>query len=148
MNKSELVREIANNAGITLKDAGMVFDSVVVTITEALKKGEKIQISGFGTFEVKEKAAREGLNPKTQEKISHWRCMIRTLGILFWVRSSFSFKNEKCDGFRSPKVLLVKGLSKQEEKCEFERVSAPRRPIHRHGLPGRTEWLQKQIRRG
>lgn len=70
MNKSELVREIANNAGITLKDAGMVFDSVVVTITEALKKGEKIQISGFGTFEVKEKAAREGLNPKTQEKIN------------------------------------------------------------------------------
>jgi len=69
MNKNELVRAIANNAGITLKDAGVALDSVVVAITEGLKKGEKIQISGFGTFEVKSKPAREGINPKTGAKI-------------------------------------------------------------------------------
>ncbi len=69
MNKNELVRAIANNAGITLKDAATALDSVVAAITEGLKNGEKIQISGFGTFELKEKPAREGINPKTGEKI-------------------------------------------------------------------------------
>ena len=69
MNKNELVRAIANNAGITLKDAGVALDSVVASITEGLKNGEKIQISGFGTFEIKDKPAREGVNPKTGEKI-------------------------------------------------------------------------------
>ena len=69
MNKNELVRAIANNAGITLKDASAVLDGFVTAVTDALKAGEKIQISGFGTFEVKEKAAREGINPKTGEKI-------------------------------------------------------------------------------
>ncbi len=69
MNKNELIRAIANNAGIKLKDASDTFDCVIDTITEALNKGEKIQISGFGTFELKVKPAREGINPKTQEKI-------------------------------------------------------------------------------
>ena len=69
MNKNELVRAIANDAGITLKDAGVALDSVVAAITEGLKNGEKVQISGFGTFELKEKPAREGINPKTGEKI-------------------------------------------------------------------------------
>ena len=69
MNKNELVRAIANKAGITLKDAGVALDSVVAAITEGLKKGEKIQISGFGTFEVKTKPARDGINPKTGAKI-------------------------------------------------------------------------------
>ncbi len=69
MNKNELVRAIANNAGITLKDAGIALDSVVAAITEGLKNGEKVQISGFGTFEIKAKPAREGVNPKTGAKI-------------------------------------------------------------------------------
>ncbi len=69
MNKNELIRAIANNAGITLKDAACALDSVLDAITDGLKAGEKVQISGFGTFEVKEKAARDGINPKTGEKI-------------------------------------------------------------------------------
>lgn len=69
MNKNELVRAIANDAGITLKDAATALDSVVAAITEGLKNGEKVQISGFGTFELKQKPAREGINPKTGEKI-------------------------------------------------------------------------------
>ena len=69
MNKNELIRAIANNAGIKLKDASDTFDCVIDTITEALNKGEKIQISGFGTFEIKEKPERDGFNPKTGEQI-------------------------------------------------------------------------------
>ena len=69
MNKNELIRAIANKVGITLKDAGLALDGTIEAITDALNAGEKIQISGFGTFEIKEKGAREGINPKTGEKI-------------------------------------------------------------------------------
>jgi len=69
MNKNELIRAIANKVGITLKDASLALDGTIEAITDALNAGEKIQISGFGTFEIKEKGAREGINPKTGEKI-------------------------------------------------------------------------------
>ena len=69
MNKNELVRAIANKLGITLKEAAENLDGVIAAITEGLQAGEKIQISGFGTFALKEKEAREGVNPKTGEKI-------------------------------------------------------------------------------
>ena len=69
MNKNELVRAIANKARITLKDASIALDGVIGAITDGLNAGEKVQISGFGTFELKCKPAREGINPKTQEKI-------------------------------------------------------------------------------
>ena len=69
MNKNELVRAIANNLGITLKDAAIALDGTIDAITEGLKNGEKVQISGFGTFELKVKPARDGINPKTGEKI-------------------------------------------------------------------------------
>ncbi len=69
MNKNELVRAIANKAGITLKDAAVALDAVIGAITDGLNAGEKVQVSGFGTFELKTKPAREGINPKTQEKI-------------------------------------------------------------------------------
>ena len=69
MNKSDLVRDIANKAGITLKDAAASLDAVIDSVTENLMNGERIQISGFGTFEIKSKPAREGANPKTGEKI-------------------------------------------------------------------------------
>lgn len=69
MNKNELIRAIANKLGITLKDAAAVLDGTIEAITEGLEKGEKIQISGFGTFALKTKEAREGVNPKTGAKI-------------------------------------------------------------------------------
>ena len=70
MNKNELIRAIANKLGITLKDAAESLDGVIGAITDGLNAGEKIQISGFGTFDIKSKEAREGVNPKTGEKIS------------------------------------------------------------------------------
>lgn len=69
MNKNELIRAIANKLGITLKEAAENLDGVLGAITDGLKAGEKIQISGFGTFSIKEKEAREGVNPKTGAKI-------------------------------------------------------------------------------
>ena len=60
MNKNELIRAIANNAGITLKEANVALDAVLDAITAGLKDGDKVQISGFGTFEVKEKPERIG----------------------------------------------------------------------------------------
>jgi DNA-binding protein HU-beta len=69
MNKNELIRAIANEARITLKAASEALDATIAAITAGLNDGEKIQISGFGTFELKSKPAREGINPKTGEKI-------------------------------------------------------------------------------
>lgn len=69
MNKNELVRAIANKAGITLKDAAIALDGFIGAVTDGLKEGEKVQISGFGTFEIKEKPERDGFNPKTGEQI-------------------------------------------------------------------------------
>ena len=69
MNKNELIRAIANKARITLKDATTALESVLGAITDGLNAGEKVQISGFGTFELNVKGEREGINPKTQEKI-------------------------------------------------------------------------------
>ncbi len=67
MNKTELIAAVAENADMTKKDAEKVLKAFVDVVTEELKKGEKVQIVGFGTFEVAERAAREGRNPHTGE---------------------------------------------------------------------------------
>lgn len=69
MNKNELVRAMAEKAEISIKDAGFVFDTFIECLYEGLDAGEKVQISGLGTFEMKTRQAREGVNPKTGEKI-------------------------------------------------------------------------------
>ena len=65
MNKTELVAASAKNAEISKKDAEKAVKAFVEVITEELKKGEKVQLVGFGTFEVTSRAAREGRNPQT-----------------------------------------------------------------------------------
>ena len=69
MNKTELVAIVAENAGLTKKDAERVINASIDAITSALVKGEKVQISGFGTFESKTREARIGRNPHTKEAI-------------------------------------------------------------------------------
>lgn len=69
MNKGELVKALAERAGMTQKDADTVYNVLVDVITDALLEGDKVQLVGFGTFEVRQKAAREGINPKTKEKV-------------------------------------------------------------------------------
>ena len=65
MNKTELVNAIAEKAQISKADAKQAVDAFVVTVTDALKAGDKIALVGFGTFAVSEKAARKGINPAT-----------------------------------------------------------------------------------
>ncbi|EJR72783.1 HU family DNA-binding protein [Bacillus cereus] len=69
MNKTELIKHVAENTELTQKDASAATQAVLDTITEALMNGEKVQLIGFGTFEVRERAARTGRNPQTGEEM-------------------------------------------------------------------------------
>ncbi|MCL2634318.1 MAG: HU family DNA-binding protein [Oscillospiraceae bacterium] len=69
MTKAELITMVADKAGTTKKDADAIITATLASIQETLAKGEKVQFTGFGTFEVRERAAREGVNPQTQKKI-------------------------------------------------------------------------------
>ena len=70
MNKTELVAAVAEQADISKKDAEKVLKAFVDVVTEEMKKGEKVQLVGFGTFEVAEREAREGRNPRTGETMT------------------------------------------------------------------------------
>ena len=67
MNKTELIAAIASKTELSKKDAEKALKAFTDVVTEELKKGEKIQLVGFGTFEVSERAAREGINPQSGE---------------------------------------------------------------------------------
>ena len=69
MNKTELITAAAESAGLTKKDTERVVNAVVDAITAALVKGDKVQLSGFGTFETKVREARVGRNPHTKQPI-------------------------------------------------------------------------------
>ena len=69
MNKTELIDKIAAGADLTKVDAKKALDATVEAIKGALKKGDKVQLVGFGTFAVTKKPAREGINPATKQKI-------------------------------------------------------------------------------
>lgn len=69
MNKTELIASVAQKTDLTKKDAEKAVKAVFDTVAEELAKGEKVQVIGFGTFEVRERQAREGRNPQTNEVI-------------------------------------------------------------------------------
>lgn len=69
MNKIELIAEISEKAGLSKKDAEAALKAFIDSVSEELKKGGKVQLVGFGTFEVAERAARQGRNPRTGETI-------------------------------------------------------------------------------
>ncbi len=69
MNKAQLIEAVANKAGLKKKEAEAAVNALTAAVTEALVAGDKVQIIGFGTFEVKQSEAREGRNPRTGEKI-------------------------------------------------------------------------------
>lgn len=76
MNKTELVAAIAEKAGISKKDADAALAAFTATVEETLKKGDKIALVGFGTFEVRARSARTGINPKTGESIKIAACKV------------------------------------------------------------------------
>ena len=106
MNKAELITAVAENADITKKDAEKALKAFVDVVTEELKKGEKVQVVGFGTFEVLERAAREGRNLHTGEPIQIPAC--------------------KAPKFKAGKALKVSRLIKRRtvanEACDAGRV--------------------------
>ena len=69
MNKTELIAAVAEKTGLSKKDSEKAVSAVFDSMTEAMVAGEKVQLVGFGTFDVKERAARVGRNPKTKEEI-------------------------------------------------------------------------------
>ena len=69
MNKTELVAAVAAKAEISKKDAEKAVAAVIDSVVDTLKAGDKVQLVGFGTFEVKERAARTGINPRTKAAI-------------------------------------------------------------------------------
>ncbi len=69
MNKSELVAAIAAEANLSKKDAESFVNAFAACVSDALAKGDKVQLVGFGTFETRTRAAREGINPQTKAKI-------------------------------------------------------------------------------
>lgn len=74
MNKGELIKAIADKAGFTQKDAAIAYEALIESVTEALKAGEKVQLVGFGTMEVKTVPAKTGINPQTKEHVAIPEC--------------------------------------------------------------------------
>ena len=69
MNKAELVASMAAKTGLSQKDSAKALESFIESVQESLTKGDKVALVGFGTFEVKVRAARKGRNPQTKEEI-------------------------------------------------------------------------------
>ena len=70
MNKGELIKAMAEKAGLSQKDAAAAYEAFVASVTDALKAGEKVQLVGFGTIEVKDVAAKTGINPQTKAPVA------------------------------------------------------------------------------
>ncbi len=69
VNKSDLVEQVADKAGLSKADAGRALDAIIDAVSAALKRGDAVNLVGFGSFSVKARAARTGLNPRTKEAI-------------------------------------------------------------------------------
>ena len=78
MNKGELIRKVAENTGYTQKDTGVLIDAYWDAITEALKQGDKVQLAGHGTYELKVRKAGVRINPQTKEKVKVPACKVPT----------------------------------------------------------------------
>ena len=70
MTKAELVEEVANQSDLTKKDAEVIVQTVLDSITDSLQKGEKIELRGFGSFRIRHRNSRKGRNPKTGDSVS------------------------------------------------------------------------------
>ena len=70
MNKTELIAAMAEKSGLTKKDSEAALAAFLASVEEALKDGDKVQLVGFGTFEVKSRAERTGINPQTKEPVT------------------------------------------------------------------------------
>jgi len=70
MNKTDLINSIASKSGLNKKNSEAALNAVIASVQDALKKGDKVVLVGFGTFEVRKRAARKGRNPQTKKEIT------------------------------------------------------------------------------
>ena len=70
MQKTDFIKAVAEQTGVSQKETKVVIDAALKVIEDALKRGEKVTLTGFGTFEVRQRQAREGVNPQTRAKIN------------------------------------------------------------------------------
>lgn len=70
MKKTDLIAKMAENNGLSKKDNELALNAFIESVTDALKSGDKVNLIGFGSFEVRDRAERQGVNPKTKEKIT------------------------------------------------------------------------------
>ena len=121
MNKAELIAAVAEKTGMSKKDTETVIVAALNTITEALAEEEKVQLVGFGSFEVKKRAERTGLNPKTLETIAIPASKAPTF------KPGKALKEAVASKMRLDKYLKVSRLIKRRtvanEACDNERVS-------------------------
>ena len=89
MNKSELVASVAEKSGLTKKDAEKAVNAVFDSITATLVSGEKVQLVGFGTFEVRERKERQGQNPQTKQPITIPSRQAKVLRMLLSVNNQY-----------------------------------------------------------
>ena len=106
MNKAELIAAVAAAAEISKKDAEIAVSATLDTITNALKEGDKVQLVGFGSFEVKNRAARTGRNPRTKEVVEIPASKVPV------------FKAGKALKFTPPFIFL-----KEETSCAWTNIS-------------------------
>ena len=126
MTKAEFITAVAEKAGLTKKDADAALSAVIDTITDSLAKGDKIQLVGFGTFEVRERKAREGINPRTKEKIAIASAKVPAFKAGRALKDPFFIlKGEKY--MRLDKYLKVSRLIKRRtvanEACDADKIS-------------------------
>jgi len=69
MNKSQLIEAVASDSGLSRSDSARAIDSLIDTVTRTLKKGDEVSITGFGKFSIVRRAARQGVNPRTGERL-------------------------------------------------------------------------------
>ena len=94
MNKAELISAVAGKSELTKKDAEKAVNSMISVITETLGEGEKVQLVGFGTFEVRDRAERKGRNPQTKEEIIKKIISKIYINEEFEIRIEYTFEEE------------------------------------------------------
>lgn len=106
MNRTELIAAMAEKAGVSKKDADNLLKAFIYTVEGAVKANDKVQLMGFGTFESRERAAREGKNPRTGEKITIAAQKYRNLRLVKHLRIYLNNYKKAVDGNDACKLCV------------------------------------------
>ena len=128
MNKTELAAAVAEKTGLSKKDAERVVAATLETITQTLQKGEKVQLSGFGIFEVKDREARVGRNPHTKEAIQIPATRLPTFKASKTLKDTIAKWPMRLDKYLKVS-RLIKRRTVANEACDNGRISVNGRVV-------------------